>query len=84
MATVTYYVVLPSIRDADGEFLAEAADRRARLLRCVARVPQTERKAGDIGFSRTGDPELGEFDDATTLSQFGAVPDDLAGFTIIS
>jgi hypothetical protein len=33
--------------------------------------------AGAIAFSRTGDPDVGEFADAVVLFQAGEVPDEL-------
>ncbi len=33
--------------------------------------------AGTVAFSRTGDPEVGDFADAVIISQFGEVPADL-------
>lgn len=33
--------------------------------------------AGAVAFSRTGDMDVGEFDDAVILKTFGEVPDDL-------
>ena len=46
---------------------------------------QAERVARSIGgavaFSRTGDPTLGEYQDAVILVRFGDVPEDLAEFT---
>lgn len=39
------------------------------------------RKAGAIAFQRTGDPQLGEFEDAVILGQYGEVPADLMSFT---
>jgi hypothetical protein len=32
--------------------------------------------AGAVAFSRSGDPNLGEFEDATILKTFGEVPED--------
>jgi hypothetical protein len=34
---------------------------------------------GAVAFSRTGDPMIGEFNDARLLQKFGNVPDDLSG-----
>jgi hypothetical protein len=82
MATLTYYVVLPFFRTSDGEVLADeplevsGADRARRQAERVARA-----KGGAIAFSRTGDPALGDFQDAVILASFGEVPDDLAEFT---
>lgn len=79
MADVTYYVVLPFVRDEDGELVAEegieapsaySAQRRAQAMLC--------KKAGAIAFSRTGDPTIGEFDDAEILGRYGEVPADLS------
>jgi hypothetical protein len=47
--------------------------RRAEIL---------SRGAGHVGavaFSRSGDPTIGEFSDATLLKSYGNVPDDLSG-----
>jgi hypothetical protein len=35
-----------------------------------------EPNVGAIAFSRTGDPNVGEFEDAVILKAFGEVPDD--------
>jgi hypothetical protein len=35
--------------------------------------------AGAVAFSRRGDPNVGEFEDAVILKAFGEVPDDLLG-----
>jgi hypothetical protein len=34
--------------------------------------------AGAVAFSRSGDPNLGDFEDAVILKTFGQVPDDFA------
>ena len=41
-------------------------------------------KAGAIAFRRTGDPALGDFEDAVILGRYGETPDDLAGFTSLA
>jgi hypothetical protein len=50
---------------------ADAAIRRARAMSC------DPANAGAIAFSRNGNPELGEFEDAVVLKTFGEVPEDL-------
>lgn len=79
MAGVTYYVVLPFVRDDEGELIAEegieaptafAAQRRALAL--------VGTKAGAIAFSRSGDPAIGEFEDAVIIGRYGEVPGDLS------
>jgi hypothetical protein len=78
MATVTYYVVVPFEQAEDGEFLmqepmearsAEAARSRARLLADAGK--------GGVAFSRTGDPELGDFKDGEILEALGSLPGNL-------
>ena len=77
MSNVTYYVAMGFERDESGELIAMepveshssiAAVGRARLLAAG--------KAGAIAFSRTGDPDVGEFSDAVVLFKAGDVPDD--------
>ena len=76
---VTYYVALPFIRTDDGvapgqaeEFQSEpSAIRRAEAM---SRMPE---HAGALAFKRSGDPNLGNFADATILKSFGEVPDNL-------
>ena len=45
----------------------------------AARMEGPER--GAVAFSKTGDPQLGEWDDAVILGRYGDVPDDLAPYT---
>ena len=75
MADVTYFVVLPFVRDENDELIAEdgveapsafSAQRRAQAM--------LGKKAGAIAFSRTGDPAIGEFQDAVILGLYGEVP----------
>jgi hypothetical protein len=71
---VTYHVVIAFDRDVEGDLkLGEArevmspivAERRARALGLE--------HAGALAFSRTGDPAVGEFQDAVILARFGEV-----------
>ncbi|NVN86716.1 MAG: hypothetical protein HXX15_11590 [Rhodopseudomonas sp.] len=81
MADVTYFVALPFVASDDGIAPGEptecfnpvAAIRRAEALSRIAG------HVGAVAFSRTGDPNIGEFHDATVLRKFGEVPDDLNG-----
>jgi hypothetical protein len=72
--SVTYYVVVPFDRNDEGDLTAgeakevpnaSAAERQAQSLASV--------HAGAVAFSRTGDPSIGEFQDAVILAQFGEV-----------
>jgi hypothetical protein len=71
---VTYYVVVPFDRNEAGDLgagvavealSAPAAERRARSIALL--------HAGAVAFSRTGDPSIGEYQDAVILAQFGEV-----------
>lgn len=68
MGTVTYYVAMGFERDQSGELVAldpvesqtpNAAIARGRLF--------ADTKIGAVAFSRTGDPEVGEFEDAVCV-----------------
>lgn len=78
MAAITYYVVLPFVRNEDGDLCAEetiecqsshGAEARARAVAAS--------KGGAVAFSRTGDPDVGEFGDAVIIAKVGDVPADL-------
>jgi hypothetical protein len=72
--SVTYYVVVPFDRNAEGELTAgeakespsaASAERQARVA--------AQAHAGAVAFSRTGDPSMGDFQDGVVLAQFGDV-----------
>ena len=48
-----------------------AAIRRAEAMSC------DPANAGALAFKRSGDPNLGNFNDATILKSFGEVPENL-------
>ncbi len=78
MASVTYYVVISFVRDEQGELVGEPAIEMPGRGAAVARARSlASTKAGVIAFSRTGDPEAGEFSDAVVLHQAGEVPEDI-------
>ena len=74
MPAVTYYVAIPFSRDEDGNLLPDEAkecpsgDRAKRMAQSMA-----DKHAGAIAFSRSGDPEHGDFQDAQVIAVFGAV-----------
>jgi len=81
VSNVTYYVAMGFERDEAGELIAmdpleaptpSAAVARARLLAAT--------KVGAVAFSRTGDPEMGDFADAVILFSVGDIPDDLVAY----
>jgi hypothetical protein len=78
MTSMTYHVVLPFMFTEEGELVAEdgleapsstAAVWRARAL--------ATRRAGAVAFSRTGDPDTGDYGDAIILARFGETPHDI-------
>lgn len=75
-----YFVALPFTRLDEGLAPGEAvecanANAAIRRARAMASSPSN---AGAVAFSRSGDPNLGEFDDAVILQTFGDVPADVA------
>lgn len=78
MGEVTYFVVLAFDHTERGRFIqrepltpqtAEAARRAAARL-----APNA---AGVVAFSRTGNPDTGDWQDAVVLAQRGELPPDL-------
>jgi hypothetical protein len=77
---VIYYVAVPFTTIEDGLAPGQAVEcpdaasavRRAQAMSC------DKLNAGAVAFSRSGDPNLVEFDDAVILKTFGQVPDDFA------
>ena len=79
MPSVTYYVALPFVRTAEGELVGGEAREvgSARLAISTAKMlAMAPGAAGAVAFSRTGDPDVGEFNDAVVLERFGKVPED--------
>jgi hypothetical protein len=74
-----YYVALPFTPEegcglAPGQAI-ECPSRSAAIRRAEA-IARHESNAGAVAFSRSGDPNLGEFEDAVILKSFGEVPED--------
>ena len=74
MPAVTYYVALPYVRTEDGDLVAgepkemPSADAARREAASMALGT-----AGAVAFSRTGDPGVGEFEEAQVLATYGEV-----------
>ncbi|WP_420738111.1 hypothetical protein [Bradyrhizobium japonicum] len=82
MAVVTYYVALSFLRNDKGSPVAGEGEELQSPSAAIRRAESLSKVAGNIGavaFSRTGDPSIGEFNDAVVLRKFGDVPDDLSG-----
>ena len=78
MSTLTYHVVLPFARADNGDLVPEEAVQAPSAQAARSRaIALSYRKAGVDAFSRSGDPQLGEFEDAVVLYKHGELPDDL-------
>ncbi|WP_131116368.1 hypothetical protein [Lichenihabitans psoromatis] len=71
---ITYHVVVPFDRSDEGDLVAgealEAPNSDIARRRAQALVPT---HVGALAFSRTGDPDSGEFADAVVTAEFGEV-----------
>ena len=73
-----YYVALPFTPGESGLAPGEAVECPGETA-AIRRAEAMSRHAGNAGavaFSRRGDPNLGDFDDAVILKTFGDVPED--------
>ena len=79
MAAVTYYVALAfkKAEEDDGGDIVACDPKEARsadqAIRMAASLAIEEGHCGAIAFSRTGDPALGDFEDALILKTVGEV-----------
>jgi hypothetical protein len=77
MGTMTYYVALAFRRaEDDGGIVAcdaREAQSSEQAIRMAASLAEEEGDCGAIAFSRTGDPAVGEFEDAVILKKVGEV-----------
>jgi hypothetical protein len=78
MATMTYYVALAFKKSEDDASDIVACDpKEARsseqAIRLAVSLATQEGHCGAIAFFRTGDPALGDFDDAVILKTVGEV-----------
>jgi hypothetical protein len=77
--TVTYYVALPFVRTEEGVAPGEAqeASNEVAAIRRAEAMSRDPANAGALAFKRSGDPNIGNFHDATILKMFGEVPENL-------
>lgn len=79
MSNVTYYVAMGFER-VDAELVALDPVECQSSTQAISRARSlAATKAGAVAFSRTGDPNLGEFSDAVVLFIVGDVPDEIPG-----
>lgn len=75
MASHTYYAVQPFARAGQGRISVLqpiVVQSQAEAVRKAERV--AVEKGGAIAFSRTGDEDIGDYDDPIVLGRFGDVP----------
>ena len=77
--SVTYYVALPFLRTEDGMAAGQAQEMPNEMaaIRRAEAMSREPANAGALAFKRTGDPNVGDFGDATVLKTFGDVPSNL-------
>ena len=73
---VTYYVALPFVRTEEGVAPGQAQElpNEGAAIRRAELMSRDPGNAGALAFKRSGDPNMGTFDDATILKSFGGVP----------
>jgi hypothetical protein len=76
---VTYYVALPFVRTEEGVTPGEAREmpNEGAAIRRAESMSRDPANAGALAFKRSGDPNLGNFGDATIVKTFGEVPANL-------
>ena len=77
--SVTYYVALPFVKTEDGVAPGEAQEmpNEGAAIRRPEAMSRDPSNAGALAFKRSGDPNMGNFGDATILKTFGEVPENL-------
>jgi hypothetical protein len=78
MPVMIYYVALPFVPSDGGVAPGQAIEcpSGGAAIRRAEALASNKDNAGAVAFSRNGDPNLGEFEDAVILKSFGQVPDD--------
>lgn len=79
---VTYFVVQAYQRGKKGALIPDQPKQARDKNHCevmAERIAQTS--ASVVAFSRRGDPETGDWDDAYVIAQYGDVPHELLEMT---
>jgi hypothetical protein len=76
---LTYYVALPFVQGDEGiaPGQAQGCPSEAAAIRRAEAMSHTAPNVGALAFKRTGDPNVGQFNDANLLGSFGEVPENL-------
>jgi hypothetical protein len=78
MGNITYYVSMGFVRNEEGDLVAlDPIESQTSSVAISTARSLAAKNAGAVAFSRTGDPDVGEFDDAKVLWQAGEIPNDL-------
>jgi len=77
--SVTYYVAVPFVPTEEGTAAGQAQEcpNEVSSIRHAEAMSRKPPNVGALAFKRTGDPNVGNFVDATILRTFGAVPENL-------
>jgi hypothetical protein len=77
--SVTYNVALPFVRTEEGVAPGEAQEmpNEGAAIRRAEEMSRDSANGGALAFKRSGDPNMGNFADATILKSFGEVPANL-------
>lgn len=77
--SITYYVALPFGRSDDGISPGQAQElpNEVAAIRRAEALSRHPENVGALAFKRTGEPNIGQFGEATILRAFGEVPDNL-------
>jgi hypothetical protein len=76
---MVYYVAMPfTPADAGGLAPGQAVEcpSEGAAIRRAEAMSRQDAHAGAVAFSRRGDPNLGDFEDAVILKAYGEVPDE--------
>lgn len=78
MSKVTYHVAMPFVpsvrgRLREGDAQQATSPSHARRM-AEAMAKRAGPRGGAVAFSRSGDPDLGEWADAVVLATYGEVP----------
>ncbi|AMN43193.1 hypothetical protein [Rhodoplanes sp. Z2-YC6860] len=77
--SVTYYVALPFGRSEDGISPGQAQElpNEVAAIRRAEALSRHPDNVGALAFKRSGEPNVGQFGEATILKVFGEVPSNL-------
>lgn len=80
MSKQTYFVVLPIVAGKKGraiEGIPQPAASGVAAIKLAQRIMAAGRALGVIAFSKTGDPDTGDYEDAVVLCALGNVPPEV-------